>query len=904
VTLAAGTHLHSYEIRSPLGAGGMGEVYLALDTRLQREVAIKVLPDSFLADSTHRARFDREAHLLAALNHPNIASVYGFEELGNSRFLVLELVLGETLAERLAAGPLPAREVLVVMRQIAEALEAAHEQGIIHRDLKPANVKVTPAGRVKVLDFGLAKMIAGESPSADLSLSPTASGEGTRQGVILGTAAYMSPEQARGKPVDERTDVWSFGAVFYEALTGRKAFGGETMSDMIAVILEREPDWGALPASVPQKIRDLVRRCLQKDRDRRLHDIADARIEIDEALAEPWELPAAAVGAVEASRRRLPVGVLATVAVASALVGALVAWLSLAPRRASATGPVLASVEPLTHDPGITEWPTWSPDGSLLAFASNRSGDFDIYVRRVEGGQEVNVTSDPGQDYQPAFSPDGNSVAFVSTRSSKSGMIKIGSTFGFEFRKYGGDVWVAPALGGRARRLAPDGNFPVWHPDGKRVAYVSGQESHRSILEVTADGGAPKTVLSSDASNWEILRIQYSPGGRWLDFETLDGEVYLVPATGGTPRLLFQGFRGSNVVWEGSGRRLYFLILESSGGTRLQSVEIDEASGRLRGQPQTVGLMTGILRDLAVSRDGEKLVASELEGSLNLTRLPLTPDGASASGPEEELSSGRVIDRYPHYSPDGRRIAFASDRLGAEEIWMLDLETRRSERLELTGQDLGASIAIWSPDGKRLAVTRFFPDATQSIWIAAADGSQSEEAVPPALGVFGRPFSPDGTRLLYNARTDGLSQLFVLDLATRKTRQLTRSTGDKQVAVWSPDGRWIAYSSNATGSMQLWRMPAEGGEAQMLTSGAERMYHPIYSPDGRWIYVQPSHRNIYRLPAAGGPLEPVTKFPDAGLFLEEPTLSPDGRWLAYCRSNGGSSLWLLTIGGQPAPNPN
>ncbi|MEO8348760.1 MAG: protein kinase, partial [Acidobacteriota bacterium] len=828
--------------------------------------------------------------------HPNIASVYGFEELGNSRFLVLELVPGETLAERLAAGPLPPREALGVMRQIAEALEAAHEQGIIHRDLKPANVKVTPSGRVKVLDFGLAKMVAAESPSTDLSLSPTASHEATRQGVILGTAAYMSPEQARGKAVDERTDIWSFGAVFYEVLTGRRAFGGETMSDMIAVILEREPDWGALPAGVPQKIRDLVRRCLQKERDKRLHDIADARIEIDEALAEPWE-PAPATEAN--ARRRQSAGVLASVAVPAALLGALGAWLALDSRKPSVAAPGLASVAPLTHDPGTSEWPTWSPDGSLLAFASNRGGDFDIYVRRVEGGQEVNITGDAGQDYQPAFSPDGNSVAFVSTRSSRSGMIKIGSTFGFEFRTYGGDVWAAPALGGRARRLAPDGNFPVWHPDGKRVAFVSGPESHRSILEIAADGGTPKTVLSSDSSDWEILRIQYSPGGRWLNFETLDGEAYIVPATGGTPRLLSEGFRGTNVVWDGSGRRLYFLLRDPSGGTRLQSVEIDEASGKLRGEPRTVGLMTGILRDLAVSRDGMKLVASELEGSLNLTRLPLAPGGGSPSGPEEELSNGRVIDRYPHYSPDGRRIAFASDRLGAEEIWILDLETRRSERLELTGQDRGASVAIWSPDGKRLAVTRFFPNGTQSVWIAAADGSQSEEVVPPALGVLGRPFSPDGTRLLYISKTEGLSQLFVLDLATRRARQLTRSPGDKQVAVWSPDGRWIACSSNATGTIQLWRIPSQGGEAQMLTSGAERMYHPTYSPDGRWIYVQPSHRNIYRLPAAGGPLEAVTKFPDAGLFLEEPTLSPDGRWLAYCRSNGGSSLWLLTIGGQP-----
>ena len=894
MTLAPGTHLHSYEIRSPLGAGGMGEVYRALDTRLQREVAIKVLPDSYLADPTHRARFDREAQLLAALNHPNIASVYGFEEIGNSRFLVLELVPGETLAERLVAGPLPSKDALVLMRQIAEALEAAHEQGIIHRDLKPANVKVTPSGRVKVLDFGLAKIVSAEPASGDLSLSPTASHEATRQGVILGTAAYMSPEQARGKPLDERTDVWSFGAVFYEVLSGRRAFGGETMSDMIAVVLEREPDWGALPATVPLKIRDLVRRCLQKDRDRRLHDIADARIEIDEALAEPAE-SSAPVMPVQAAPRRVSAGAIAAIALASGLLGAAGVWLALRSRVGARSGPVLESVAPITHDPGISEYPTWSPDGSLIAFESNRSGDFDIYVRRVEGGQEVNITSDPAQDYQPSFSPDGNSIAFVSTRSSKSGMIKIGSTFGFEFRTYGGDVWVAPALGGRARRLAPDGNFPVWHPDGKRVAYVSGPENHRSILEVAGEGGAPKVVVASESSNWEITRIHYSPGGRWLLFETLDLEVFAADPSGGKPRLLF---RGSNVAWEGSGRMLFFLLREPSGGTRLQAVEMDEASGSVQGEPRTVGLMTGILRDLAVSRDGTKLVASEFEGSLNLTRLPLSADGGSPAGPEEELSSGRVIDRYPNYSPDGRKIAFSSDRLGAEQIWILDLETRRSERLELTGDDVGANTAFWSPDGERLAAARRFADGKQSVWVAATDGSEADEVVPAAPGVDAGPFSSDGTQLLYTTRTEGWSQLFVLDLTSRQKRQVTRSPGDKRVMTWSPDGRWIAFSSNATGTNQLWRIPSEGGKAEMLTSGAERMFHPFYSPDGRWIYVQPSHRNIYRLPAAGGPLEQVTKFPDAGLFLEEPTLSPDGRWLAYCRSNGGASLWLLTIGGE------
>src|SRR6185436_2999999 len=276
-------------------------------------------------------------------------------------------------------------------------------------------------------------------------------------------------------PVDARSDIWSFGCLFYETLTGRKAFDGETFSDVVAGILEREPDWAALPKRTPPRIRDLLRRCLQKNRDRRLHAIADARIEIEETLAEPWETSTTTMAVPIRSRS---LAATAAIVVGAALFGALLTWWALSRARSGAGVPTLASVSPLTHDPGFSEWPTWSPDGSLLAFTSNRSGNFEIYVRRVEGGQEVNVTDDKGEDYQPAFSPNGDSVAFVSTRSSRSGMIKIGSAFGFEFRTFGGDVWVAPALGGRARKLAVNGNFPAWSPDGRRVAFVSGPERH------------------------------------------------------------------------------------------------------------------------------------------------------------------------------------------------------------------------------------------------------------------------------------------------------------------------------------------------------------------------------------------------------------------------------------------
>ncbi len=400
-------------------------------------------------------------------------------------------------------------------------------------------------------------------------------------------------------------------------------------------------------------------------------------------------------------------------------------------------------------------------------------------------------------------------------------------------------------------------------------------------------------MLDVSSSTWEIVRLKYSPNGKWISFETVRGVVFLLPAGGGSPRELITA---SSHVWDASGDRIYYLARELSGGTRLLSIDIDQESGETRGEPRAFGLMTGFLRDLEVSRDGRQLAAAELEGSLNLTLLPLTPEGASPAGPERILSAGQVIDRYPSFSPDGRRIAFSSDRLGPMEIWVFDLDTRDQRPLRLPGNDLGANLVYWSPDGRNVAITRSLEGGLQSLWLAAADGSQAEELVPSTRFLQGGPFSPDGQSLLYSTRVEENIQLFALDLATRQGRQLTSSPWDSLSGEWSPDGRSIAVISNRGGPVQVWRMSASGGEAQPLTSGDERVRHAFYSPDGRWVYFQPSHRNIYRLPATGGEVQQITKFPESGLFMEEPALSPDGRNLAYCRSNGGSSLWLFEIG--------
>jgi Tol biopolymer transport system component/serine/threonine protein kinase len=893
MALAPGAQLGPYQISSLLGTGGMGEVYRAHDSKLKRDVAIKILPQHTAADPARRARFEREAQSIAALNHPNIVTIHSVEEADGVLFLTMELVDGQPVDSLIAKGGLPLTRLLALAIPLTDAVSAAHQKGITHRDLKPANVMVTADGRVKVLDFGLAKLVEATPVAAGVSELPTRVLTG--EGRIVGTVAYMSPEQAEGKPVDHRSDLFSLGVMLYERATGVRPFTGDTpVSTMTSILRDTPRSITEINSGMPRDLAVIVRRCLVKNPEQRTQSAKDLRNQLEDLqqAMDSGELSAPAASGRVPREKLWQWG--AAVMVAALLGGAGTRMLTR--ERGAQDTPVVTQITRLTHDAGLSEWPTWSPDGSTLAFASNRNGDFDIWLRRVDGGQEINVTSNASEDFQPAFSPDGNSIAFVSTRASRTRMIKVGQLVGnLGAHTYGGDVWVVPTLGGQARRLAPDGNFPVWHPSGRKIAYVSGPEAHRSILEVTLEGGTPAPVVASESSSWDIVRIRYSPRASWITFETADNEIYSVPINGGSPRKLVSGF---NHEWEPSGAHLYYCIRDSGGGTRLQSIGIDERTGNITGQPSTVGLMTGILRDLVVSHNGQELAVTEIEGSMNLSRLPLTADGSAPAGAEEVLSAGRVFDGEPKVSPDGRRIAYTSNRLGRDQVWVLDVNSKRRDLLRFPNTDDSAAGAVWDADGQRLLVQRVFPDGKISLWWIAADASHAEELVsPPSLFTNeGWPIAPDGKEIVYGANVGGHTQLFEFDLSTRKARQITSSSDDKFHAVWSPDGRWLVNASNANDSVQLWRIPAGGGKAEQLTKGDDRVRHMFYSPDGRWLYFQPNHLNIYRMPADGGPVQQVTRFPESGLFLEEPTISPDGRYLVYCRSNGGASLWVLQLG--------
>ena len=499
MSLSPGQRLGPYEIAAPLGAGGMGEVYRARDTKLDREVAIKVLPAEVARDPERLARFRREAQLLAALNHPNVAAIHGLEEADSQPFLVLELVPGEDLAVRLKRGALPPDDALSIAEQIAGALEEAHEHGIVHRDLKPANVKVTPEGKVKVLDFGLAKAWAGEAPSgssADLSQSPTLAHTGTAAGLILGTAAYMSPEQARGKTVDKRADIWAFGAVLHEMLTGKPLFTGETVSDVLAAVLTREPDWAALPASTPPGVRRLLHRCLERDPKRRLRDIGEARI----ALSAPEKPGPENAATGEAPRR----GFILPAAIAAA---ALAFAAGYALRRPAAPPVPLVGpdtvVRQLTFDPGLEAEPSFSPDGNYVAYTTNDRGSLDIVVMPVAGGQVRRLVGTEADEAQPAWSPDGTQVAFTSARDHDGRLKNLGglSALSAFVQGQGGDLFLVPAAGGRRSSSSSAAPIRPGRPTGRRSPSRATAEgtgtSGRCPRRAASRSGSPTTPTST-----------------------------------------------------------------------------------------------------------------------------------------------------------------------------------------------------------------------------------------------------------------------------------------------------------------------------------------------------------------------------------------------------------------------
>ena len=835
VTLTPGTRLGVFELADLLGRGGMGEVYRATDTKLKRQVAIKVLPPAVAADRDRFARFQREAEVLASLNHPNIAAIYGLEESDGITALVMELVEGDDLSQRIARGAIPLDEALPIAKQIAEALEAAHEQGIIHRDLKPANIKVRSDGTVKVLDFGLAKAMAPASSSdaaAVLSNGPTITSPAamTAAGVVLGTAAYMSPEQARGCPLDKRADIWSFGCVLYEILAGRRAFPGETMSDTIAAVLDREPDWTALPAGTPAAVRHLLSRCLMKDARQRLRDIGDARAEFDPTGLAAVHAPADVTGG--AWWRSLWAIISFTAAVAAIATAAAL--------RRSEPGPLaldVPAIERLTFDPGVSESPSLSADGRLLAYASTRSGrpDSDIWVRQMAGGTPLRVTEDPAEDTDPDLSADGSRVVFRSERS-------------------GGGAYLVSALGGPARLIAPDARNPKLSPDGMTVAYWTGQFRGQStgtrsatfVLSIAV--GTPRRVLP----DFRIARDPvWAPDGRSLLVLAMRGDPtsdsnpidwWRVPLDGGSPTrttvLDRAGWRTSldqNQMTAGPWLPSGFLLAMEGN---LWALPVSPSTGSPEGPPRPLMFGAGAVFRPTSSRDGV-VVFGQPTTERVVERAPLTT--ADTPAPVLRLfADGRPGIGRASETRDGQTIVFERASASGWEIWRKDLRTGDQQIVLSVSSKQGTNPTV-SPDGSRIGYT--VSDAEGLSVTINGTGYVVDVAggVPKKVcdecGVYA--FLSDSRRVV---ATFSDTAIRVVDVVGGAIADLARDADARiERPSVSPDDRWLAYRRTTGTAAKVFVVPASGGAP---ASAAAQVDEPTttgrpagWSPDSRILYL-------------------------------------------------------------------
>ncbi|MBI4241830.1 MAG: protein kinase [Candidatus Rokubacteria bacterium] len=872
-----GARLSHFSIVEKIGEGGMGVVYRATDNKLRRDVAIKILPDAFASDPERLARFEQEARVLAVLNHPNIAAVYGLEESDGVRFLVMELVPGETLGGRIAKGQLPVGEALQVCRQMAEALEAAHEKGIIHRDLKPANVKVTPDGTVKVLDFGLAKAFAPEQTAADVSQSPTATYWGSSEGVILGTAAYMSPEQARGKPVDRRTDIWSFGCVLYEALTRKQAFAGETVSDTIARILEREPDWSALPEAVPEAVVALLRRCLIKDARQRLRDIGDARIEIDAAVSGAPGLSTTGAATRRPSRQRFgtsKVG-LSLLLLGAGLAGAAVK-LILEPTGERPGGAVLrfrldfpASAPLAATDQNAV---SISPDGRAVVYVARGEESTRLYLRRMDRLEAEPLAGTEGAE-GPFFSPDGEWVGFFAR-----GELKKVALSG------GGVMEICDARNPRGASWGPDGTI-----------LFAAFPASPGIRKVAATGGTPESVAGSEEDSlprWPELL----PDGKSFLLNNRfsgafsDARIGVRSMDGSHRRAL--PHPGTHPKYAVSGHLVF-----ARGGVLL-AAPFDAS------RPEEIGAALPVLEGvMMVPITGAAHYAFSRNGSLVYVPGPGTGYPQSLVWLERSGAVRAILARKGGFqsarvSPDGHRIALAM-REETSDIWVYDLERETLSRVTFSGNSYGP---VWSVDGKSIAYNSLTSEGFKVILQRVDENTPAEVLYSSPSLVLPQTWSHDGQSLLLtvlNTATGMDIWLVAVDEEHRAT-PLLQSAFNETGASISPDGRWVAYQSDESGNPEVYvqPFPALGSKWQISSGGGTR---PVWAPNGRELFYA-SDRSVMRVTITTTPgfqpSKPVLLF-DIGTesTLTGPlSMTPDGqRFVALLQDRAATPTHMVVV---------
>jgi eukaryotic-like serine/threonine-protein kinase len=828
-----GTKIGPYEIRSTLGEGGMGVVFRALDTKLHREVALKFLPEQFAQDPERLSRFEREAHLLASLNHPNIAQIYGLEDSTSSQCIAMELVEGETLAERLQAGPMPVPEALKVAKQVAEALEAAHEKGIIHRDLKPANIKIRPDGAVKVLDFGLAKALEQIDARTDLSNSPTMLRAGpTQPNIILGTAAYMAPEQARGRTSDARSDIFAFGCVLYEMLTGEQAFSGETITDILARIVTTDPDWTKLPANTQPEIRSLVRRCLQKDRNNRLHHVADARIEIESTLNQPAHERGAEIALTPTRKNfsRLPWGI-AAVSVALLIAVVLFSF------RSPAVNPAELRLDVTTPPTSDAISIAISPDGRHIAFVAFGEGKSLLFIRDLDSTTARPVPTTDAAAY-PFWSPDGRSIGFFADGKLKRIDISGGTS--------------------QVLASAPTPRGGSWSPNGTIIfAPTVG-----ALYQVPASGGDAALVTKIEAPLSSHRFPKFLPDGEHFLFfgqgNTSVNGVYVSDLKGMPPRWLLAS--DSTAVYEAGD----YLAFTRQGTLFAQKFNLKTLD--LAGDPIRVAndvLSDGVVWVSALAASGNGAIAYRGGGvgvGSRLVWLDRAGHEVSAGGnPDSSLNS-------PELSPDERHVALYWTTDGNVDIWIV--ETTRNVSARFTSDPSNDNFPVWSPDGKWIAFgsTRNGP---YNIFRKLASGVGPEEMLLQSpQNQLPSDWSADGRFILFRLtdQKNGYDLWALPTFGDRKSIPVATTLFEERDGQFSPDSRWVAYSSNESGRSEIYAQPfpEPGGKVQISTNGGTQ---PRWRHDGKEMFYLAPGNSLMSVPikvSTGGdslePGPPVTLF--------------------------------------------
>lgn len=814
-----------YRVIALLGAGGMGEVFRARDDKLNRDVALKVLPRTFELDPDRLARFRREARVLAALNHPHIAAIYGLEESDGRQALVLELVEGVTLAKRIEQGPLPVPEALALARQVAEALQGAHEKGIIHRDLKPDNIKVTPAGIVKVLDFGLAKTAAPDLPETSPSPATSAAPEETRIGVVLGTAAYMSPEQARGEEVDARTDVWAFGCVLFEMLTGRRAFSAATAADARVGVLEQEPDWRLLPKHTPPTIHQLLRRCLQKDRRRRLQTIADARRVIEKL-----------VGGRTLSRRAR-IAIAAGVVLALALGASVWSRLDRRPVASRSDWVQLTSLDSVTQ-------PALSPDGRALAFIRGPStfvSPGQLYVKLLPDGEPVALTNDSLPKMGPVFSPDGSRIAYT---------VNEGNSW---------DTWVVPTVRGEARRWLRNASGLTWFGGSDLMFAEIKTGIHMAIVRSTEGRDESRDLYLPPHVSGMAHRAHASPDGRWVLVVEMDERggwlpCRLLPSDGGASHPVGPAHaRCTNVAWTPDGRWMYFSA-DAGDGFHLWRQRFPD------GPPEQVTSGPTEEEGIAIAPDGKWLITS-----VGLTQRSVwLNDGSN----ERQISlEGYAF--WPLLSADGRTVCFRRTRApgtgqAPSELWVADVASGQTQRLFpgrlVTGHDLSRDDRIVAAVVER--------DGKTGLWLAWLDGREPPRRIPHADGDNPR-FGRDG-EIVFRALEGNAGVLTRIRDDGEGRAPIAQLSGSVFGGV-SPDGEWVSSVGPGISETSLYSTAGRGTLPFFPSSQSARLR---WSPDGRWAYMSIQYGQAagfavgrtYVLPLAPGSVLP--QIPSGGFRTE------------------------------------